>query len=237
MPRIPCNFRRTFFQAFINVNDKEQRDWFNKIKPRLKTPIFGLGHPSISCSFTKEGGVQNQEGQAYIGGELNFINNTWIIDNMSGRFGIIKNTPAETRILMKNIATQFENETGSSVHVRTYFPNSRYLKSYYKLWENRNSDIEGAIKLLEDYAKSHAAELFFTGHWFRHHASVVRNAVQNFKNNQNIKIEDILNYFADNLDPETINLKGSLMRRLNFIAGQNGVEFKLNDKKSSLKND
>ena len=57
------------------------------------------GHPTLSATFSRpdEGGAVSGGGQAIIGGELVYQNaGRWLINNNSGRFGVITQRPGET---------------------------------------------------------------------------------------------------------------------------------------------
>jgi hypothetical protein len=57
------------------------------------------GHPTLSATFSRpdEGGAVSSGGQAIIGGELVYQNaGRWLINNNSGRFGVIRQRTGET---------------------------------------------------------------------------------------------------------------------------------------------
>jgi hypothetical protein len=118
-----------------------------------------------------------------------------------------------------------------------------YAAGYEKIWQAAASEgkpvneVEATLAILQDYAKSDGATLFFSGHAGRHHAQKVRIALVYFRtklaNKDDVTtVKDILDYFSNHLenrlDWKTTNPSGSLMRRLKFVAQQTKNEFKLN---------
>ena len=66
--------------------------WWRRVKEELKQS-GRTGHPTLSAAFSNvdEGGKIESAGQAVIGGELVYQNaGRWLINNNSGRFGIIR---------------------------------------------------------------------------------------------------------------------------------------------------
>ena len=90
-----------------------------------------------------------------------------------------------------------------------------------------NTNVICALNILQDYVDANGWGLFCSGHWTRHHTSLVRNALIAFRKKDNLTIDDILNHFTKQLECETTNPCGSLVKRLNFIAEMSGTTFNL----------
>lgn len=214
-------------QAFIDVTDQKQMDNFRKIVKQTKSSGM-LGHPTLACSFDEAGKALPEKGTAYIGGELKYIDGQWQIDNYSGRFGVLKNKATDVQHLMLDVIAKFEESMGFKPIFTLSLPQASHLKAYYKIWQSGKDDIDGAIKLLEDYTKSSdTIKLAVTFHWNRNNIDVVEKALQYFRDNQPQSVKEILDYFSSTLGHDT-NPTGSLVRRLNFIAGQTGNTFEIN---------
>ncbi len=203
--------------------------WLNKIKVKLEKSgaSTGFGHPSLAPKFNNESGeiITTTESEvAYLGGEINFKNGKWIVDNYSGRFGSVdaKISDHDVQKVMSNVSAEVQKKTSHLVDVHM-IRNSSHIKSYYKQW-NKGQDLKSsALRLLEDFCKgsSFGSKIKLT--FFRQKEDV--DCVKHFLkkiNTDEVKInepKDILNYFKD----KKIIDRG-LIRRLDFIAGQCGLE-------------
>ncbi|KTD82955.1 DUF5617 domain-containing protein [Legionella waltersii] len=119
-------------------------------------------------------------------------------------------------------ANWYATNAFSSVHRLT--PKST-PPDYEKLWnETKGSDVQKAIRLLQDYTKeNNNSMMFFTGHWNRHHTDLIKKALYEFKNNPPQSLKEIIGYFKKNIDINKLNTAGSLMKRLDFIAAKANV--------------
>jgi hypothetical protein len=112
-----------------------------------------------------------------------------------------------------------------------------YPSEYFRKWnhaDNNNDVVKSALYILQDYIKSGSVELFFNGHWRRHHTSLVRNALIAFRKKESLTINDILNHFAQQLECTKTKPCGSLIKRLHFIAEMSGTTFNLCLRKETL---
>lgn len=215
-------------ELFVDVNDSDALNHFNQLKLQLKKQ-GKLGHPTLATAFAKSGRALPYEGKAFIGGELRFVDNQWIIDNNSGRFGRLDKsvTAKNAQYLMHEITQAFEQHIGIKPLFQISLPHAAHLNAYYNIWNKEKTHVDAALKLLKDYTKSNAWGLFFTGHWRRHHVHLVKEALQEFQPKAaTTTVAEILLFFSNNLPPHNLEQNGSLMRRLDFIAGQTNTQFK-----------
>jgi len=167
-----------------------------------------LGHPTLLSEKT---GLQ-----ALIGGELNFRNGHWILDNYSGRYGEPSADPHILHAMLKVVVNQFESVAGlTNVSYQVMSRHARYLSNYYSLWRaEKGSVIDKCIRLLEDYVE-HS-----TLHWRRHHVAVVRELIADFAVDKPTTLANFIVRVRNKIKISTLNPTGSLKRRLDFIIDQ-----------------
>jgi hypothetical protein len=215
-------------QAFVDPGIPIQKAAFDKIKPSLFA-ARKLGHPTLASHFDDKGAALTDRGQAYIGGELICENGKWILNNVSGRYGKLKNKPKDVQRLMHEVGNKLSAALGVQVMVNVTLAHAKYLKAYNKIWKKGSDDVERAMLLLQDYAKSNSAALTFTGHWDRKHIDLVRNIFKEFEEFPPHDVQDILIHFSLALDGVEVSETSSLLRRLKFIAEQTKSDFKIGE--------
>jgi hypothetical protein len=204
--------------------------WKENIEKQLLENKGMLGHPTLAAAFDSSSGEANlKEGKAFVGGELNFKNGHWELDNYSGRFGKVTNLhPLVALRLMDEAAEGFKKVIGEKPNINitmkkgifNQFPSS--LKTYYKEWENGGTtQVDKAINLLKIYSKPSKINLFFTGRDQRHYQKLVRDALLDFEKEKPKDITAVLDYFKNKLGSLN-HPNDSLIRRLEFIAALTG---------------
>jgi len=220
-------------QAFIDTNDvKQTQDFERKIKPQLMASSL-LGHVTLSCLFSQaqnnRGQAEPQNGKAFIGGELKFINGKWLVDNQSGRFGIINNTSKSVQLLMHEVVLAFESAMSFKPNFAVSLPAEPHLPDLYKIWGKGKTDVECALLILDGYATPHQSELILSGIWSETNNNLarVKKLLVDLKKDPALSVEKILTSFMLLLDRQLIENNKYLIRRLKFIAGQTNQHFKL----------
>lgn len=118
------------------------------------------------------------------------------------------------------VERQFIDGMGMGKLAWSITTHKKQAPNYLYLWDQNKSAKDNILRVLSDYSKTDwhcpTLGLFFTGHWNRHHHGIVKQAINNLK--QDDSLEKIM------LDLETtartrkgFNEKGSLARRLQFI--------------------
>lgn len=95
------------------------------------------GHPTLTPRWNDDGSVSDDPGQACIGGELNFTDGHWVIDNNSGRYGSGPGDGSRKRDLMNHAARKFQQEVNLTIGlVNTYSKNAfkRFFRQYICAW-------------------------------------------------------------------------------------------------------
>ena len=88
-------------EAFgFDVSHPIDKELWRKIAAQLETTSddpsahTGFGHPTLAPAFTDSGIVNI--GTAYLGGELRFEDDKWILNNRSGRYGRVREEDSDT---------------------------------------------------------------------------------------------------------------------------------------------
>ncbi|HHF7350021.1 TPA: DUF5617 domain-containing protein [Legionella feeleii] len=218
---------------------KNESDEWTKIKKTLYKS-GGFGHPTLSPVFDKKGNVATSTDTkcCYFGGEINYKDGKWVVDNNSGRFGIINLDENKLQNALNIVSSSIRNLTKYRVDVNLMTIGSTYLKSYYIQWTKGKSNLESSIKLLEDYANGNSVGSYLKLRFFRDGSkdlTLVKEIIQKAKE---CKIETVEELIASFTEKEDIHhFDGGLQRRLKFISGQCGLELsKHSDPLSFLNN-
>jgi hypothetical protein len=91
------------------------------------------GHPTLTPKWDPDGTVSDDPGQAAIGGELNYVNGQWVIDNNSGRYGSGPGDGSRKRDLMNHAARKLKLEANLEIGLV-----NTYSKSLFKRWFRQN---------------------------------------------------------------------------------------------------
>ncbi|MFA5960992.1 MAG: hypothetical protein WC785_10815 [Tatlockia sp.] len=101
----------------------------------------GFGHPTLGVGFFKRGAAK--VGAAYLGGELNFREGTWIVDNKSGRHGHFKEQDKGKQALIANtllvVVNQFKG-CGLDVSPQLYFEFPKIHSASIPIFSNKKEE-------------------------------------------------------------------------------------------------
>jgi hypothetical protein len=204
---------------------KESYEW-TKLKEKLYKK-GGFGHPTLSSIFDKKGNVVTSTDTkcCYFGGEINYKDGKWIIDNNSGRFGIINLDENKLQNALNIVSNSIRTLTKDRVDVNLMTTGSTYLKSYYIQWHKGKYNLESSIRLLEDYANGNSIGSYLKLRFFRDGSkdvTLVKEIIQKAKECKIETVEELIASFTEKKDIR--HFDDGLQRRLKFISGQCGLE-------------
>lgn len=116
---------------------------------------------------------------------------------------------------------QFLQEIGTAEAAKQLRFHEKLEPAYKDLWVEDDTVEGNVLRLLIDYSKKNwclpSLGLFFTGHWNRHHHSIVNEAIESLQQG-----DRTLKQILDNLEKKAkthpnFNAEGSLMCRLDYI--------------------
>lgn len=179
-----------------------------------------IGHPSLTPVFDDKGKVitSTQTKVAYIGGEINYKNNTWLVSNYSGRYGAAKGKNSlEIQQLLNNVAQKISAVIHKEVIGRIHKPKDHYIKSYYKSWDKGSDDFHKALMVLKDFAYGQSIGSLVKRFFSRDEKNLaaVRQTISDANQKKISTVDELIKNIKSLLGNHPMDT--GLQRRINFI--------------------
>lgn len=191
----------------------------------------GFGHPTLVPIFDQQGNVITGTNThcAYLGGEIYFHKNQWVVNNSSGRFGIKAGLWSVDKYTIYHslqfVANKLQKLTEVPVIINMILGQPSYINLYLKHWSKGKDNFQSAVYLIKDYVQANFLRSCCKLSLFRSSAksrNLVKLLLHKIKINEITTIEEMMAFFCEG--SRYSSLDKSLSQRLRFIVGQCSIE-------------